>query len=121
MSAISNKHAPNAADAGMRYLRSPPTNILAICGANKHTKPIAPIKLTTVAVARHERTIATSLTPFTLTPNDFAESSHPFVSDLYPLKEPLLRQRKISPSPLRMESATSVRDSNHRLTKIPLL
>ena len=51
-SAMRRNAAPNAADAGIRYLDSEPTKILAIWGPTNPTKPIVPVNDTTAAVIK---------------------------------------------------------------------
>ena len=74
-SARSNNTEPHSIDEGMRYLMSPPTTTLQICGANRHTKPMAPVKHITIAVERQAVSIAKVLVLPGLKPRLLAVSS----------------------------------------------
>ena len=60
--------APNAADAGRRYLESDPTKRRAIWGPTKPMNPMVPQKHTTVAVMRDTMTIRNNVVDFGATP-----------------------------------------------------
>ena len=75
MSARSMSSAPNIPAAGIRYLLSEPTIILATCGATNPTKPMTPVKLTTVAATTVTSIRSRSLSFSTSIPNVLALSS----------------------------------------------
>ena len=68
--------APNAADAGIRYLLSDPRNILATWGATSPMNPIVPVNDTRVAVTRDTTISDRSLMRLAFTPRLTASLSH---------------------------------------------